>query len=717
MPRAFITGLGLVSPAGANADEHLSSLREGRTFIKKLSRFRFEAAEDAFPAGEIAFPVNEMPGLPRTHALAIMAAMEAVRGSGPPDAVIIGCTTGGMPLTEEYLKDNIKAPLAYKYHGTGTVAEYVAQELGCTGPGLTVSTACSSGALALKTGLEMIRSGRAGKVLAGGVDALCRLTCYGFYTLQLIDPSGCRPLDKSRLGMTVGEGAGMLLLEAADTPPANAIAELRGGGLSCDAYHATKPHPDGDGAIAAMNACLSDAGIEPVEVDYINLHGTGTLDNDAAEAKAVLKVFGGKPPLLSSTKGLAGHPLAAAGAIEAGFAFLAVKHGFVPPNIGFSQTDESLGIVPVSRALNVGIDTVLSNSFGFGGNNASLVISKPAVTGAIDINRPRNLKVKGVSLITGAGHTAETLIMLEKGLPCAGRLAIEAVAKDLPPRLVRRLGRLSQIVLALSEAAYKDSGEAEKPGSVYFGTGWGALSETSDFLAKIFETGGKYGSPTDFVGSVHNAPAGQAALFFGAKGANVSATSGDSSFEQALFMAQMLIEKGGGDAILIGADEFHEEMTPLLDASSALSPSPSDGGAALLVSADEALPGPSLNLVFYERTSEELLIRFIERLKAAGIDKRFAAIFAGIPAKENGLARSQIEKIMKETAFSGPFFDYRKFFGQFATSGAVAAAYAADCVRKGALPFLIANGNGALAGRGILLLGLGGTLSAIEITP
>ncbi|HEY9161282.1 MAG TPA: beta-ketoacyl-[acyl-carrier-protein] synthase family protein [Desulfomonilia bacterium] len=716
MPRAFVTGLGLISPAGSNADEHLISLSANKTFIKKLTLFNFEAAENAPPAGEIAFPVNESPGLPRTHTLALMAAREAMKNSGPPDAVVIGSTTGGMPLSEELLKDKIRNPSAYKYHGTGTVAEYLAHELGCNGPAFTVSTACSSGALALKAALEMIRAGIARKILAGGVDALCRLTCYGFYTLQLIDPTGARPLDKNRLGMTVGEGAGMLLLEAADISPANAIAELKGGGLSCDAYHATKPHPEGEGAIAAMNACLRDAGVKPEEVSYINLHGTGTPDNDAAEAKAVLNVFGETPPLLSSTKGLAGHPLAAAGAIEAGYACLAVKHDFIPPNTGLDRIDETLGIVPVSDTLDTRVDTVLSNSFGFGGNNASLIISKPAETGMIREKKIRSLKVKGFSMITGAGHTAEIMTALEEGKPCAGRLDIDSIAKDLPPRLVRRLGRLSQIVLALCDSAYKAGGSSEKPEAVFFGTGWGALSETSDFLSKIFETGGKYGSPTDFVGSVHNAPAGQAALFFSAKGANVTATSGDSSFEQALFMAQLLNETGR-QSLLIGADEFHEEMTPLLDASSGISLDNADGGAAFLVSGGAALAGPSLTLLFYERNSREHLKGLIEKLKSIGINERFAAIFAGIPSNEKQNAESQIEEVITGTTFQGAVFDYRKFFGQFATSSAVAAAYALACLEKGTLPFIVSGGQSELASRGILLLGLGSVLSAIEINP
>ncbi len=185
---------------------------------------------------------------PRTHGLALIAAREAMAGvAGPPDAIVVGVTTGGMPASEPLLKSGAADPGMYSLHGAGTVAHYVAEALGCQGPVLTVSTACSSSMAALKLAVELLRSGRARRVLAGGADGLCRLTYYGFHSLQLVDPAGARPFDKDRRGMSLGEGAAMLFLEAAAEPPAGALAEVLGVGLSCDAYHPAAPHPDGDG--------------------------------------------------------------------------------------------------------------------------------------------------------------------------------------------------------------------------------------------------------------------------------------------------------------------------------------------------------------------------------------------------------------------------------------------------------------------------------------
>ena len=233
----------------------------------------------------------------------------------PPDAVVLGVTTGGMLTTENLLKKKVRDPELYRRHAAGSVAEDIARRHRCSGPALTVSTACSSGAAALKIALEMLRSGRVKRVLAGGADSLCRLTYYGFNALQLLDPKGAHPLDADRRGMSVGEGAAMMLL-AVDKPD-QAVAEVLGAGLSCDAYHPAAPHPEGKGALAAMRAALSDAGISISDIDYINLHGTGTLDNDISEAAAIRTLFVGKKPLLSSVKGACGHCLAAAGAIEA----------------------------------------------------------------------------------------------------------------------------------------------------------------------------------------------------------------------------------------------------------------------------------------------------------------------------------------------------------------------------------------------------------------
>jgi 3-oxoacyl-[acyl-carrier-protein] synthase-1/3-oxoacyl-[acyl-carrier-protein] synthase II len=237
-----------------------------------------------------------------------------------------------MLTTESLLKQKIRDPDSFRYHAVGSVAEDIARRYRCTGPAITVSTACSSGTVAIKIALEMLRSGHAKRVLVGGADSLCRLTYYGFNSLQLIDPEGARPLDKDRRGMSVAEGAAMLLLVANE--PDDAIVEVLGAGLSCDAHHPVMPQPEGQGALAAMRAAVRDAGISISDIDYINLHGTGTRDNDLSEAKAIHALFPDEKPLLSSVKGAFGHSLAAAGAIEAVVAAISVSNHLVPANVG-----------------------------------------------------------------------------------------------------------------------------------------------------------------------------------------------------------------------------------------------------------------------------------------------------------------------------------------------------------------------------------------------
>jgi 3-oxoacyl-(acyl-carrier-protein) synthase len=325
--RVFISGIGIISPLGQGYTETKNSVNTGKTGIKPLSLFPVPHNEP-LPAGEISF--SYLDDVPRTHALALIAAEGALKEAGnPPDAIILGSTTGGMPLTETLIKEKNFDPGLYKYYSTGSVAEYIAEKIKCKGIILTVSTACSSGALAVKLALEMLRTGAAKSVLAGGADALCRLTYHGFNSLQLIDPKAAHPLDIARKGMSVAEGAAMLLLTAADVPPPNAIAELLGAGLSCDAYHPASPHPEGKGAAEAIRAALADAGISPSDIDYINLHGTGTIDNDLSEAKALHAVFGSKMPYLSSTKGAFGHSLAASGAIEAVVAAISIEERII----------------------------------------------------------------------------------------------------------------------------------------------------------------------------------------------------------------------------------------------------------------------------------------------------------------------------------------------------------------------------------------------------
>jgi 3-oxoacyl-[acyl-carrier-protein] synthase-1/3-oxoacyl-[acyl-carrier-protein] synthase II len=552
--RIFIAGVGIISALGAGRRATVEALERGVSGVKPLGLFSASQPEP-LPVGEVR-TFETLETVPRTHSLALIAAREALAcADRPPDAIVLGAAGGGMSTTEVLLKDKTADPSRYRDHGAGTVAAHVARAVGCRGPVLTVSTACSSGSVAIAMAMEMIRSGRADTVLAGGADALCRLTYYGFHTLQLVDPAGARPLDRDRRGMTVGEGAAMLLLTSVDKPPWNVLCELLGAGLSCDAYHPAAPQPQGLGALRAMRQALDDAGAKPSEIDYIHLHGTGTIDNDLSEARALNALFGRDMPMLSSTKGDTGHTLGAAGAIGAAVAAIAVREGRVPANGGCKNPDPELNLQPVMAPLRRNIQRVLVNAFGFGGNNASLVIGHPVQGRRINSTREiRPFTIKGMACLTGAGDGPATMSRLFAGDSVKGVLDFEALAAHLPQRVVRRLKRLPRMSLTLASAA---GAGGCAPHAVFFGTGWGPLSEAYDFLTKLYESGEKFSSPTDFIGSVHNAPAGQAAMQVQATGPNITLSGGDYSFEQALFTASLFRHVSADPFLLIGADEHH----------------------------------------------------------------------------------------------------------------------------------------------------------------
>ncbi len=718
--RVFVTSLGIISPIGENASQTVAALETAACGLAPLALFP-SSVEPPLPSGEVT---SFIPGtVPRTHGLALIAAREAMAVShGHPDAMVIGVTTGGMPASELFLKKNAPDPEKFRYHGIGTVAHYLAGALGCHGPVLTVSTACSSGMVALKIALELLKSGKARRVLAGGVDGLCRLTYYGFNSLQLVDPAGARPFDKDRRGMSVGEGAAMLLLEAATDPPAGALAEVLAVGLTCDAYHPAAPHPDGAGAVQAMREALAGAGCAASDIDYINLHGTGTLDNDAAEARALQALFRTMPlPPASSIKGAVGHTLGAAGAINAAISVLSIVHGILPANTGCCLPDPALQLIPVSSPLRRPVSTVLSNAFGFGGNNASIVLSKPAATGVSVQTKSRStaFAVLGSSCLTGAGNFAQTLAGLREGAGISGMAPAKAIMAGLNESAVRRLKRLPRMALSLAIAAHGSSGCAEPPASVFFGTGWGGLSETHDFLSRLFSTEERFTSPIDFIGSVHNAPAGQVAIHFQAKSANITLTDGDYSFEQALFSAGLIAHEALGTTMVIGADEYHEKLTPLFDASAACASIASDGGCGLLLQPIDAARGVRIAPLFLsndpcsDRTMQNLILVLGG---SENISKKYGAIFAGIPAASRDKGREQLALFINAAGCDCPVIDYREITGEFASASAVAAVIAVDCVRAGELPAgLCRAASGSLHGRGILLLGLGQCITAVEI--
>lgn len=718
-PRIFVVGMGLVTPAGIGCEATLSAMEQGARHLAPLSVFPVPGTP--LPVGQVS-ELAEQNELPRTHRLALIAAKEAMFNAvTPPDAIVLGGTTGGMPQTEELLRAGVAVPERYEKHATGSVADELAATYNCAGPAITVSTACSSGAVAMTIALEMLRGGEFCTVLAGGVDGLCRLTYHGFKMLQLLDAEGTRPLDIGRAGMSVGEGAGVFLLQAATTPPQGTLAELLGGGLSCDAYHSSAPQPDGKGALAAMCAALEDSHIEAHQVDYVNLHGTGTKDNDSSEARAVNALFPDGPPPVSSTKGTFGHSLAAAGSVEAGISILAMNHGLLPANVGCVVSDPTLKLSPLLKPLAHRPRVVLSNSLGFGGNNASLVFGNPSYGSSLQpvAYKPRSptLRVLGTACITGAGHLSETLVALDQGRDFAGILETSLVTRELEPRSLRRLKRLQRLTLALGFAAGGQAGEAVQPFGVYLGTAWGPLSETNDFLQRLFRSSDEFSSPTDFVGSVHNAVAGQLAIRCGAEGPNVTATAGDVSFEQAVLCATLLADHR--PFILGGVDEAHSTLSTLFDPSVAAADVLADGGAAFLSRrAVHGEPGPFISLLHLARPESNANSLVAALGGARRIQDRYAAIFVGVPLAHRQGGDSRLQKFIQTTSFAGPVFHYRQAIGEIATSSAIATALAVALVQRGFLPeAMVSSGNAELNSKGVLLLNLGPNSAALEVMP
>jgi 3-oxoacyl-[acyl-carrier-protein] synthase II len=300
-----------------------------------------------------------------------------------PELSVVGTTSGGMTFGEEYYR-GLKGGRISPRRAATLIANYTPQKpvmdaqeaFGLSAPCQVIANACASGTNAIGHAFDCIRAGRYQRVLTGGYDALSELVFVGFDSLQASTPERCRPFDRERTGLVLGEGAAILLLENLDSARARGakiVAEIIGYGISTDNHHLTQPNPSGSGPRQAMEGALQSARISASEIDYINAHGTATPFNDAAEGKAIADLF--ENVAVSSTKGMMGHSLGAAGAIEAIVSILALQKQFLPPNINFRSGDAGLDLNIVANSSQPGnVRTVLSNSFGFGGTNASVII-------------------------------------------------------------------------------------------------------------------------------------------------------------------------------------------------------------------------------------------------------------------------------------------------------------------------------------------------------
>ena len=392
----IIAGCGVVSAIGLDATSCLDALSNGRDGIGEMRRL-VSTHRGALPVAEVPRTNDElaalagMPGcVNRTALLSAVAALEALRDagisslSGYRSGFISANTVGGMDSTEDFFHAYMKDPdsgrlRAVLHHECGSVTDLVADRLGISDHVTTISTACSSSANAIFHAARLIRAGQLDIAIAGGADALSRFTLNGFNTLMILDAEPCRPFDDDRHGLNLGEGAGYVVLlsdAAAETLGARTDVRLTGYCNANDAYHQTASSPDGTGSFLAMQGALRMSGLEPAQISYINLHGTGTQNNDVAEGTAIARLFGDAAPPMSSTKSFTGHTLGASGGVEAVFSVLAIRHGLMFPNLRFKERMKELPFSPLTEfRRDVTVRHVLSNSFGFGGNCSSLIFS------------------------------------------------------------------------------------------------------------------------------------------------------------------------------------------------------------------------------------------------------------------------------------------------------------------------------------------------------
>lgn len=393
MSRVFVTGIGIISAVGATLAENRSALRAG------ISGIGFSPTLPSRYAGVLPFGVIETPndvwkekfrvtdqGITRTTLLALNAFSDAITDAeltqdelSDPRVALVGATTvGGMCLTDELYSDMKEtcgdSPYLSSYD-CASVHLYLQSRYRMRGLATTINTACSSSANAIQFGARLIRNRLAHAAIVGGTDSLAKFTINGFHALQILSHAVCRPFDKNRAGLNLGEGAAFLVLEGEGALGRKKIyAELTGYANTNDAFHLSALSLEGDGPYLAMRGALETARLTPDQIDFINTHGTATENNDEAEGRAMLRLFG-EPPAFASTKPYTGHTLGAAGAIEAVYSILSLGYQELYASLNFEEPMPGIGLHPVTSYRPAAVRHVLSNSFGFGGNCTSLIFS------------------------------------------------------------------------------------------------------------------------------------------------------------------------------------------------------------------------------------------------------------------------------------------------------------------------------------------------------
>ena len=571
VPNIVITGEGIASAIGIGKATVAASLRDCRSGIAPMRYLHARHRE--LPVGEVKLSDDELKSrlgighdreVSRTTLLGILAVGEALRQAGVAErgecrvVLVSGTTVAGMDITEEKIAPLLRAADAAEltpagadeqcrwlaHHDCGSCTADIAAYFGLFTDHTTISTACSSALNALMLGADMLKAGDADIVVAGGTEALSAFHLNGFNALMILDHDRCRPFDRDRAGLNLGEGAAYVVLEREDDARrrgAHAEAWLAGYGNACDAYHQTASSPDDTGAQIAMREALAMAGITPGDIDWVHAHGTGTPDNDGSESRAILSVFNGAVPPVSSTKGFTGHTTSASGAISAVISIIAMHEGMLPANLGFSNAIDG-GIVPVAANERRRLSHVMVNSFGFGGNDSSLILSDAPCAGSEEWS-------DGSTIVEAAREE-------NSGLETLG-----GIRQFVRPMEARRMGKLMKSALLTSLRALDDAGIA-MPDAIVTASAYGSL-EYSEQLLRQLAQGDDMFKPTFFMQSTHNTVGSLIAIHLKCHGTNITISQGSRSLEWALYQARLLLRSGRCRTVLVGC---HDESTQLLNA-------------------------------------------------------------------------------------------------------------------------------------------------------
>lgn len=609
-----VTGASAITALGANASETFDRIIRGERGFSELTLFDPGDIRAKLVAEIKGLEVPAGDAISRTSELAMIAARGAVREAGLSAKVgriglVLGGTTAGMFETESLLATLLSpAPGADERttalskmlsHPLSAPTDRLVRELGLPFTRVrTISSACSSGANALLIGATWLRLGLVDAVLCGAADALCRVTVSGFNALAASDPAGARPFDVARRGLTLGEGAGIVVLEsaaAAKARGARAICTLLGWSSRSEAHHITNPEASGRAPRDAMERALARAGLTARDVDYVNAHGTGTPLNDPMETKALARVLGeelARVPV-SSQKGMIGHTLAAAGAIEAVITALAIDRGVIPPTGGLENVDPECAELHHVRAAvhGVKIRAAISSSFGFGGMDTALVFG--AAEPAVDAPPPikRGVVVTGVSVVTPRGIVSGTDVA--DALEGAGEAKGVTLPEDaLDPDRARRLDRASRLAAVACGRALGLEREAhEREVGVVLGIAFGAVDGTAEFMRRLRDKGPRLVKPADFPSLVPSSPAGHVSIYHGLIGPALLVADLAASGECAVLQACELIASGEVDRIVAGAVEersaiVEEVLSVLFGGEEGKGDQRREGAAAVALAAD-----------------------------------------------------------------------------------------------------------------------------------